>query len=642
MPDKTYAKVVLNGTTYVDLTSDTVDPSTLLAGYTAHDRSGALITGTFDSSIFVLKAGDTMTGPLILSGAPTENLHAATKKYVDDSVAKYLPLTGGVMGGVVDDPEDENHSYIYTNTILPDYITLNKDEYYSHTLVGNSYSGINPGNITLSKLYTDTSIGYVRNLILKDSEISFENGPYGGSITKYASYKSNGISYTTYNYVFPSKSGTFALTNDLLSYIPKTGGTITGGYLIIDDTHLTSGSSSAYLTLGNNVDSSSEGSSFGALHLYGTGVYKSSIRTTTLTDNRQLYLPDKDGTLAVTDDLNSYVLKTGDSLTGALSFYDGSTLKSKISNTELQINGHDLIQITPFFSQVFSTSIAANADLNTASFLDCKMYYTSSNATAQSLSNCPTVYAFNMKVENAVRTEVNYSDNPTVYRIRTVTDILGKQYVQYVIKEGSQSTPTYGSWDYVAPIRMLGGGNLNTMTNLGDSGLYEARNQNIGAWRNWTGLINVAGSGAHQMQFSADGVAVRSYTGSPSAWTSWNKVITSADVPDVTASYGNITTSTTLSYTGKYITIPTAGWYAVTAYANFVNSTPIALSIVELSDNYYYERAYAERHTGYDKTNNYLWASCVGNFTANHQLRLWAKYSGASANGVYIAAHKLP
>lgn len=33
---------------------------------------------------YVLKAGDTMTGLLTLSGAPTVDLHAATKKYVDD------------------------------------------------------------------------------------------------------------------------------------------------------------------------------------------------------------------------------------------------------------------------------------------------------------------------------------------------------------------------------------------------------------------------------------------------------------------------------------------------------------------------------------------------------------------------------
>lgn len=33
------------------------------------------------------KSGGTMTGTLTLSGAPTANLHAATKKYVDDAIA---------------------------------------------------------------------------------------------------------------------------------------------------------------------------------------------------------------------------------------------------------------------------------------------------------------------------------------------------------------------------------------------------------------------------------------------------------------------------------------------------------------------------------------------------------------------------
>lgn len=35
----------------------------------------------------VNKAGDTMTGALTLSGAPTSNLHAATKAYVDSQVS---------------------------------------------------------------------------------------------------------------------------------------------------------------------------------------------------------------------------------------------------------------------------------------------------------------------------------------------------------------------------------------------------------------------------------------------------------------------------------------------------------------------------------------------------------------------------
>lgn len=40
-------KVVYNGNTLIDLTGDTVTANTLLNGVTAHDKSGAQITGTF-------------------------------------------------------------------------------------------------------------------------------------------------------------------------------------------------------------------------------------------------------------------------------------------------------------------------------------------------------------------------------------------------------------------------------------------------------------------------------------------------------------------------------------------------------------------------------------------------------------------
>lgn len=41
-----YSKVVINGQTIIDLTGDTVDASHLLTGYTAHDKTGAEVTGT--------------------------------------------------------------------------------------------------------------------------------------------------------------------------------------------------------------------------------------------------------------------------------------------------------------------------------------------------------------------------------------------------------------------------------------------------------------------------------------------------------------------------------------------------------------------------------------------------------------------
>ena len=46
MPDRTYNKAVFNGKTYIDLSSDTIQDDKVLYGYTFHDRSGAILTGT--------------------------------------------------------------------------------------------------------------------------------------------------------------------------------------------------------------------------------------------------------------------------------------------------------------------------------------------------------------------------------------------------------------------------------------------------------------------------------------------------------------------------------------------------------------------------------------------------------------------
>lgn len=46
MPNPYVNKVTVNNVTIIDLTSDTVTADTLMQGYTAHDKSGALITGT--------------------------------------------------------------------------------------------------------------------------------------------------------------------------------------------------------------------------------------------------------------------------------------------------------------------------------------------------------------------------------------------------------------------------------------------------------------------------------------------------------------------------------------------------------------------------------------------------------------------
>lgn len=72
-------QVVINGETVLDLTSDTVSPDKLLSGYTAHDASGAQITGTATASGSTETYATVYTG----SGAPADTLGVNGDIYLD-------------------------------------------------------------------------------------------------------------------------------------------------------------------------------------------------------------------------------------------------------------------------------------------------------------------------------------------------------------------------------------------------------------------------------------------------------------------------------------------------------------------------------------------------------------------------------
>lgn len=83
-------KVIYGGSTLIDLTGDTVDASHLLEGYTAHDKSGAVITGTntFDSDT----SEDTAAVAEILAGKTAHARGAA--------LTGTMPNNGAVSGTI--------------------------------------------------------------------------------------------------------------------------------------------------------------------------------------------------------------------------------------------------------------------------------------------------------------------------------------------------------------------------------------------------------------------------------------------------------------------------------------------------------------------------------------------------------------
>lgn len=91
MANQYVSKVVLgNGTTLMDLTSDTVSADKVLTGITAHDKSGAPITGTctFDSDT----SEDTAAVSEVLTG---KTFHAR-----GSALTGTMPNRGGVTGTI--------------------------------------------------------------------------------------------------------------------------------------------------------------------------------------------------------------------------------------------------------------------------------------------------------------------------------------------------------------------------------------------------------------------------------------------------------------------------------------------------------------------------------------------------------------
>lgn len=87
-----YNKIVYGGKTLLDLTGDTVEASKMLSGYTAHDKSGAIITGTCTFDVNSQDATASLGEVLA-----TKTFYARGQKYTGT-----MPNNGKVTGTISD------------------------------------------------------------------------------------------------------------------------------------------------------------------------------------------------------------------------------------------------------------------------------------------------------------------------------------------------------------------------------------------------------------------------------------------------------------------------------------------------------------------------------------------------------------
>lgn len=96
MADKNINKVVCGGETLIDLTADTVTPDKLAQGATAHDKSGAVITGTST------KDSDTQDA----TAAVAEILSGKTAYARGTKLTGTMPNNGGVTESITEKDQE--------------------------------------------------------------------------------------------------------------------------------------------------------------------------------------------------------------------------------------------------------------------------------------------------------------------------------------------------------------------------------------------------------------------------------------------------------------------------------------------------------------------------------------------------------
>lgn len=99
------------------------------------------------------------------------------------------------------------------------------------------------------------------------------------------------------------------------------------------------------------------------------------------------------------------------------------------------------------------TNIPSNSNLNSTNYITPGNYVAASNATAQTLTNSPTGYAFKMSVTNCTNSYADPNASQWIYLVREITNYQGERWIQNVNKDT-------GSWVFSPWRLMVTSGNI--------------------------------------------------------------------------------------------------------------------------------------------------------------------------------------
>lgn len=242
-------KVVFGNDTLIDLTEDSVNASNLLEGETAHDRSGASITGTAKQ------------GHVIQNASGTDLTQRAKLQF------------SGVSSRVTDDSTNGK------TVVNVDPVPIEYTDW-----------------LALSQSERDAVYWLVLNAPDVDINIANEQVAFTEAQTR-----ENIASGETVATIFGKIKKWFS---DLASmFVSKSGDTMSGNLYINRQDGTASAIGTSQINLGNSIAEGTNKNSYGRMAIFGKGSAFTFLQATNITANRVHELPDKSGTLAIEGDI---------------------------------------------------------------------------------------------------------------------------------------------------------------------------------------------------------------------------------------------------------------------------------------------------------------------------------------------------
>lgn len=229
-----FTTITNTGSIAIDITKVPYYPTTPTNGFVKWNGS----SWTTDSNTYLNTTGGTMSGYLTLSGAPTSNLHAATKQYVDNIAAGinfhepvHAATTGNLVANYDNGTGGVDATLTSTTAVGPLVVDSHPLQSLQRVLVWKQSNNKQNG------IYDVTTLGDLTTPWVLTRSSDSNNSPLGEIANGDFTFVQQGSTYAGYGFICNSTADPIVIGTDAITYVQfNAGQVVVAGYGLTEST----------------------------------------------------------------------------------------------------------------------------------------------------------------------------------------------------------------------------------------------------------------------------------------------------------------------------------------------------------------------------------------------------------------------